>query len=116
MRIAVVIGNPKPGSRTLSAALAVADATQAALRISGRLVLDLAHYDSPPLTRRPGGVQAYKMLVPPGEAAPELQSHEGYEWMYVLAGRLRLGELDLKAGEVAEFDTHTPAAVPPGAR
>ena len=50
-----------------------------------------------PLTRRPGGVQAYKMLVPPGEAAPELQSHEGYEWMYVLAGRLRLrlGELDL---------------------
>ncbi len=40
--------------------------------------------------------------------------------MYVLAGRLRLrlGELDLvlKAGEVAEFDTHTPAAVPPGAR
>ncbi len=65
-----------------------------------------------PLTRRPGGVQAYKMLVPPGEAAPELQSHEGYEWMYVLAGRLRLrlGELDLvlKAGEVAEFDTHTP--------
>ena len=65
-----------------------------------------------PLTRQPGGVQAYKMLVPPGEPETELQSHEGYEWMYVLAGRLRLllGELDLvmKAGEVAEFDTHTP--------
>jgi transcriptional regulator with XRE-family HTH domain len=65
-----------------------------------------------PLTRRPGGVRAYKMLVPPGEPETELQSHEGYEWVYVLSGqlRLRLGELDLvmKAGEVAEFDTHTP--------
>lgn len=65
-----------------------------------------------PLTRRPGGMQAYKMVVPPGEPESELQSHEGYEWMYVLTGRLRLrlGELDLvmKAGEVAEFDTHTP--------
>jgi transcriptional regulator with XRE-family HTH domain len=65
-----------------------------------------------PLTRRPGGVQAYKMVIPPGELETEPKSHEGYEWMYVLAGqlRLRLGELDLimKAGEVAEFDTHTP--------
>ena len=65
-----------------------------------------------PLTRRPGGLQAYKMIVPPGESEPDLKTHEGYEWMYVLAGRLRLrlGELDLvmKVGEVAEFDTHTP--------
>lgn len=67
-----------------------------------------------PLTRRPGGVQAYKMIIPPGEPEPKLQTHEGYEWMYVLAGRLRLqlGDLDLvmKAGEAAEFDTHTPHA------
>ncbi len=65
-----------------------------------------------PLTRHPGGMQAYKMVIPPGEPDGELQSHEGYEWMYVLAGRLRLrlGELALvmKSGEVAEFDTHTP--------
>ena len=65
-----------------------------------------------PLTRRPGGIQAYKMVVPPTRRPGEQKSHEGYEWMYVLAGelRLRLGELDLvlKAGEVAEFDTHTP--------
>jgi transcriptional regulator with XRE-family HTH domain len=65
-----------------------------------------------PLTRRPGGVRAFKMLVPPDEVEGDQQSHEGYEWMYVLSGqlRLRLGELDLtmKAGEVAEFDTHTP--------
>ena len=51
MRIAVVIGNPKPGSRTLSAALAVADDTQAALGISERLVLDLATYGGALLDR-----------------------------------------------------------------
>ena len=65
-----------------------------------------------PLTRHPGGLQAYKMVVRPGEREGRQQSHEGYEWMYVLAGRLRLrlGELDLvlRSGEVAEFDTHTP--------
>ncbi len=65
-----------------------------------------------PLTRRPGGLQAYKMIVAPGTSERDLQSHEGYEWMYVLNGKLRLllGELDLvmRCGEVAEFDTHTP--------
>jgi transcriptional regulator with XRE-family HTH domain len=69
-----------------------------------------------PLTRRPGGLQAYKMIIPArwpaGEA--QLQVHEGYEWMYVLSGRLRLllGEHDftLESGEVAEFDTHVPHA------
>ncbi|PZF81705.1 cupin domain-containing protein, partial [Micromonospora endophytica] len=43
------------------------------------------------------------------------QSHEGYEWLYVLSGRLRLrlGEhnLILVAGEVAEFDTRVPHCV-----
>ncbi len=67
-----------------------------------------------PLTRRPGGIQAYKMIFPAGPpaAVPEQQVHEGYEWLYVLSGRLRLrlGEHDLilTAGEVAEFDTHVP--------
>ncbi|SLA00804.1 XRE family transcriptional regulator [Mycobacteroides abscessus subsp. massiliense] len=41
-----------------------------------------------------------------------MKVHDGYEWMYVLAGNLRLllGELDLilPAGEAAEFDTHIP--------
>jgi transcriptional regulator with XRE-family HTH domain len=65
-----------------------------------------------PLTRRPGGIRAYKMLIPAGEPDGPMQSHEGYEWMYVLSGRLRvrLGEHDLvmKPGEAAEFDTRTP--------
>jgi transcriptional regulator with XRE-family HTH domain len=67
-----------------------------------------------PLTRRPGGIQAFKMVypprTPPGEA--ELKVHEGYDWLYVLSGRMRvvLGEHDvvLSPGEVAEFDTRTP--------
>jgi transcriptional regulator with XRE-family HTH domain len=65
-----------------------------------------------PLTRRPGGLQAYKMVLP--ERAFEPQVHEGYEWIYVLSGRvrLRLGDHDLVLGEgeVAEFDTRTPHA------
>jgi transcriptional regulator with XRE-family HTH domain len=65
-----------------------------------------------PLTQRPGGLRAYKMLLPPAEPEVDLRTHEGYEWMYVLSGRvrLRLAELDLvmKAGEAAEFDTRTP--------
>ncbi|MEV4491830.1 helix-turn-helix transcriptional regulator [Micromonospora coxensis] len=67
-----------------------------------------------PLTRRPGGVQAYKMIYPPGARAGtiEQQVHEGHEWLYVLSGRCRLllgrHDLTLEAGEVAEFDTRTP--------
>jgi transcriptional regulator with XRE-family HTH domain len=66
-----------------------------------------------PLTRRPGGVQAYKLILPAGSRRePELKTHEGYEWLYVLNGRLRaiLGEHDLvlTPGEVVEFDTRLP--------
>jgi transcriptional regulator with XRE-family HTH domain len=67
-----------------------------------------------PLTRRPGGIRAFKQIYPPGWPGrePEQQSHEGYEWLYVISGRLRmlLGEHDvvLTAGEVVEFDTHVP--------
>jgi transcriptional regulator with XRE-family HTH domain len=67
-----------------------------------------------PLTRRPGGIQAYKMIIPPHwpPVDPGLQVHEGYEWFYVMSGRLRLrlGEQDMiiKVGEAAEFDTHVP--------
>jgi len=67
-----------------------------------------------PLARRPGGVHAFKMLIPaqrePLEPTP--RTHEGFEWLYVLNGRLRLvtGERDLTLppGEAAEFDTSLP--------
>ncbi|GAA1198792.1 helix-turn-helix domain-containing protein [Prauserella alba] len=67
-----------------------------------------------PLTRRPGGIQAYKIVLNGCDTPPEPdpQTHEGYEWLYVLNGRLRLvlGEHDLALtpGEAAEFDTRVP--------
>ncbi|GAA0941347.1 XRE family transcriptional regulator [Nonomuraea longicatena] len=67
-----------------------------------------------PLSRRPGGVHAFKMIIPAvGEPlAPALKTHEGFEWVYVLSGRLRLvlGERDLTLppGEAAEFGTSLP--------
>jgi transcriptional regulator with XRE-family HTH domain len=69
-----------------------------------------------PLTRHLGGLHAFKQIVPPRTAAegvrPELRTHEGYEWLYVLSGRLWLAlgsqDLVLTAGEVAEFDTRVP--------
>lgn len=63
-----------------------------------------------PLTRYPGRVQVFKHLLAPREA--KLVSHEGHEWLYVLAGELRLllgaREHLLRPGEVAEFDTREP--------
>lgn len=63
-----------------------------------------------PLTEYPGRVQVFKQVLAP--RTPKLVTHTGYEWLYVLAGRLRLilGERDfrLRAGEVAEFDTSEP--------
>ncbi|UGT67550.1 XRE family transcriptional regulator [Nocardia gipuzkoensis] len=67
-----------------------------------------------PLSRRPGDTQAFKMIIParPEPLEPTPQTHEGFEWLYVLNGRLRLvvGERDLtlSAGEAAEFDTSLP--------
>jgi transcriptional regulator with XRE-family HTH domain len=66
------------------------------------------------LTRRPGGIQAYKLVIPAASRRrePDLQAHEGYEWLYVLDGRLRLvlaeHDLVLTPGEAAEFDTRVP--------
>jgi transcriptional regulator with XRE-family HTH domain len=75
-----------------------------ASKVNGRTVL--------PLTKQPGGVQAWKIVVPTSNKGPQPRSHEGYEWLYVLSGRMRLvlGERDLVLwpGEVAEFDTHVP--------
>ena len=73
-------------------------------RVNGRTVL--------PLTRQPGGVQAWKIVIPTTQSRPNPRVHEGYEWLYVLSGRMRLilGDQDLVlgVGEAAEFDTQLP--------
>lgn len=70
-------------------------------RVNGRTVV--------PLTPHSAGVQAWKILIPASQTEPAPRVHEGYEWLYVLAGRMRLvlgdHDLVLAAGEAAEFDT-----------
>lgn len=67
-----------------------------------------------PLNREPGGLQAFKNILPagPDDVELDLATHEGYHWLYVLDGKLRLvlgdQNLVLGRGEVAEFDTHLP--------
>jgi len=67
-----------------------------------------------PLTRGVGGLQAFKIVLPVSTPTmePELRTHEGRNWFIVLSGRVhvRLAEYEaiLTAGEVVEFDTHTP--------
>ncbi|MEV7418862.1 XRE family transcriptional regulator [Streptomyces sp. NPDC089919] len=74
-----------------------------------------AHHDGGtyvPLTRSPGPLQAYKLVIADRGSEPDLRTHEGYEWLYVLDGRLRLvigtHDLVLGPGEAAEFDTRVP--------
>ncbi|MFB6514738.1 helix-turn-helix domain-containing protein [Streptomyces virginiae] len=71
-----------------------------------------------PLTSYVGGLHAHKHVLPavaepPGR--PRQVSHEGYEWLCVLYGRLWLAlgnqDLVLTAGEIVEFDTRTPHGV-----
>jgi mannose-6-phosphate isomerase-like protein (cupin superfamily) len=65
-----------------------------------------------PLTRQPDGRQAWKIVIPRSKNKPEPRTHDGYEWLYVLSGRMRLvlgnHDLVLGPGEVAEFDTQVP--------
>ena len=63
------------------------------------------------LTQQSSGMHVWKVVIPP-ERERNLRTHEGYEWLYVLSGTMRLilGEHDLtmRPGEVAEFDTRMP--------
>ena len=72
-------------------------------RVNGRTVL--------PLTA-PGGIQAWKIVIPRALSVPEPRTHDGFEWLYVLSGRMRLvlgpQDLVLGVGEAAEFDTQVP--------
>ncbi|MFI1584636.1 helix-turn-helix domain-containing protein [Embleya sp. NPDC020630] len=77
---------------------------QHATRRNGRVLI--------PLSRQQGEPRAYKMTIPAHDEEPHVRTHEGYEWLYVLRGRLRmrLGEQDftMGPGEAAEFDCHIP--------
>jgi len=72
-------------------------------RVNGRTVIPLTH---------PGGVQAWKLVIPASQSRPDPRTHDGFEWLYVLDGRMRLilGDRDLVlgVGEAAEFDTQVP--------
>ena len=73
-------------------------------QVKGRIVI--------PLTRQPDGMQAWKIVIPSGNATPQPRAHDGHEWIYVLSGHMRLvlGDQDwvLGPGEVASFDTTVP--------
>lgn len=66
-----------------------------------------------PLSRAGGnGPHAYRLTLPVRGDEPDLRTHEGHEWIYVLAGRVRLvlgdDDMILEPGEAAEFSTWIP--------
>jgi len=65
-----------------------------------------------PLTQKLSDPQAFKITIEADDVKPVLRTHVGFEWIFVLQGRLRLvlGEHDITmgAGEAAEFDTKNP--------
>jgi len=73
-------------------------------QVKGRVVI--------PLTRQSGGIQAWKIVVPTTKVTAEPRSHDGFEWIFVLSGELRLvlGDEDavLGPGDVASFETTVP--------
>jgi transcriptional regulator with XRE-family HTH domain len=85
------------------------------VRIRARCVHGRTHI---PLTRQPGPLQAWKSIIPPDQSVPEMTTHEGYEWLYVLSGKVRLivagHDLVMGPGEAAEFDTRLPHWFGPG--
>jgi transcriptional regulator with XRE-family HTH domain len=69
-----------------------------------------------PLTQHgpAAGLRAYKITISARRVTPPdpLPVHEGYDWLYVLSGRLRLilgsEDFTIKPGEAVEFSTWTP--------
>jgi len=70
-----------------------------------------------PLSRHADGLHAFKVIFPAPVSGAEPEklkqgAHDGYDWIYVLTGRLRLAlgdtETILEPGDAAEFDTRTP--------
>lgn len=78
-----------------------------AIRRGGVEIVPLAPEGSP--------VDTYRITYPPAASPPAPRAHDGFEWLYVMSGRLRLvlgdEELILGRGEAAEFDTRTPHSI-----
>ncbi|NUP29614.1 MAG: helix-turn-helix transcriptional regulator [Nocardia sp.] len=70
---------------------------------SGRVVIPLSHRGRP---------RADKIVIPAHDAQAYPRTHEGYEWIYVLRGRLRLclggHDVVMHVGEAAQFDCRVP--------
>jgi transcriptional regulator with XRE-family HTH domain len=68
-----------------------------------------------PLSRPDGRTVAMKMRLEPSDETPGQRVHPGHDWFLVLEGRVRLwlGErqIDVDAGEAAEFATMVPHAI-----
>ncbi len=64
------------------------------------------------LSRESSPMQTVRMTLRPTPEEISLRTHEGFEWVYVLSGRLRLllgdHDLVLAEGEAAEFATRVP--------
>ena len=67
------------------------------------------------LSRPTGSTIAIKLRLEPTRRAPQPQVHPGYDWFFVLDGRVRLTlgerEITVETGEAAEFATMTPHAI-----
>ncbi|HKC28688.1 MAG TPA: XRE family transcriptional regulator [Jatrophihabitans sp.] len=67
------------------------------------------------LSRPTGNTIAVKMRIEPTRKADTPRVHPGHDWLFVIAGRVRLSlgerQLTVQAGEAAEFNTMTPHAV-----
>lgn len=66
------------------------------------------------LSRPTGTTIAIKMRIEPTRKADKQRVHPGHDWLFVIAGKLRLSlgerQLTVRAGEAAEFNTMTPHA------
>lgn len=67
-----------------------------------------------PLSRNPegSGPHAFKIRMTAEHNEPELRTHDGRDWLFVLSGRVRLllgeDEFILEPGEAVDFSTWTP--------
>jgi len=68
-----------------------------------------------PLSRPDGSTVAMKMRFEPSDVPPSQRVHPGHDWFLVLEGRVRLWlgdrQIDVDAGEAAEFATMVPHAI-----